>query len=343
MGRVDGIDVARSQGCALDQRVLGAVVAVDLGQDLPERIGAGRRDRRGLPLAVSLVNQVRIAGHAIGQARRVHAPEAVEDIGLRPHEARRRGAHVVDLETLFLAHGPFQHRGQVSAAKRQQPHLCERLRLFRGQQAGGHVVAARPDERAVGQLGSHGQAHTGRRVLHEGERALGGRCVQRGHGRGGHFEHRHVAGSLLALLEDHRGCAAGRREGGHADGAEQEVAAREKDLPAVRRGNVDAAPARAAGADRAGARAAGTAPVHAPGAECAAGPDGGLLRRVAPGGRSRCARCPQPAAAETAHIPHVPAAGIGFAPGVGAAARHCVAALGVARADAAGFRVVGMC
>ena len=49
------------------------------------------------------------------------------------------------------------------------------------------------------------------------------------------------------------------------------------------------------------------------------------------------------AAAETAHIPHVPAAGIGFAPGVGAAARHCVAALGVARADTAGFRVVGMC
>ena len=160
-----------------------------------------------------------------------------------------------------------------SRSQKEQPHLRERLGLLRRQQAGGHVVVVRPHERAIGELEAADEPQGGRGVhLRE--------CVGWGDGVFRHLQHRELAAVVLFhRAGDGHSAAPHGGQGAHADGAVQEVAARQEDLAAVRLGDAHAG----RGAPAQGGRRGALAPARAaPCGRDVAARRGGALR----GGRA---------------------------------------------------------
>ena len=113
MGGVYHLDVGRAEGSTLKEGVLYARVAVQLRKTLPEGESAGDGQGGHLPVHVSLVEQLRLAQCCAGKRRRVHAPDIVQDIGFGPDDASAVRAHVVNFETLGLAHGMLDDGGAL--------------------------------------------------------------------------------------------------------------------------------------------------------------------------------------------------------------------------------------
>lgn len=229
MGGIYHLDVGRAEGSTLKEGVLYARVAVQLRKTLPEGESAGHGQGGHLPVHVALVEQLRLAQRRAGKRRRVHAPKAVQNVGLGPDDAGGIGAHVVNLEAFGLAHGVLEDSGALGGDQIEQPHLGQGLGGFRGKQAGGDGVVAAPDERAEGQLRRAGKRDGVLVAFHLFQGALG---------RNGAFGH--LQGFQGIVIVGATGSPSGPAAHGgqcsHAGHAVKKVTARQQKLMAPGQG-----------------------------------------------------------------------------------------------------------
>ena len=113
LGGVHYLGIGRAEGGAQKPRIFHAGVAVELWKPLPESVPVGDGQGGHLPVHVALVEQLRLAQRRAGKRRRVHAPKAVQNVGLGPDDAGGIGAHVVNLEAFGLAHGVLEDSGAL--------------------------------------------------------------------------------------------------------------------------------------------------------------------------------------------------------------------------------------
>ena len=123
LGGVHYLGIGRAEGGAQKLRIFHAGVAVELRKALPESVAAGDGQGGHLPVHVALVEQLRLAQRCAGKRCRVHAPEIVQDVGFGPDDAGTVRAHVVNLETLGLAHGVLDDGGALGGRQIEEPHL----------------------------------------------------------------------------------------------------------------------------------------------------------------------------------------------------------------------------
>ena len=223
------LGIGRAEGGAQKPRIFHAGVAVELRKALPESVAAGDGQGGHLPVHVALVEQLRLAQRCAGKRCRVHAPDIVQDVGFGPDDAGTVRAHVVNLETLGLAHGVLDDGGALGGRQIEEPHLGQGLGGFRGKQAGGNGVVAAPDERAEGQLRRAGQRDGVLVVFHLFQVGL------RGDGAFGHLK-----GFQGVVVAGAPGCPSGPAahggQRGHARHAVEEMTARQQDLVASGQG-----------------------------------------------------------------------------------------------------------
>ena len=197
---------------------------------LPEGESAGDGQGGHLPVHVALVEQLRLAQRRAGKRRRVHAPKAVQNVGLGPDDAGGIGAHVVNLEAFGLAHGVLEDSGALGGDQIEQPHLGQGLGGFRGKQAGGDGVVAAPDERAEGQLRRAGKRDGVLVAFHLFQGELWAVTAPSGTFKG-------LQGIVVAgATGSPSGPAAHGGQCGHAGHAVKEVTARQQDARGLRAG-----------------------------------------------------------------------------------------------------------
>ena len=107
------LGIGRAEGGAQKPRIFHAGVAVELRKALPESVAGGDGQGGHLPVHVALVEQLRLAQRCAGKRCRVHAPDIVQDVGFGPDDAGAVRAHIVNLETLGLAHGMLDDGGAL--------------------------------------------------------------------------------------------------------------------------------------------------------------------------------------------------------------------------------------